>query len=172
MEIKIEDYLSEEEIKEIVKEEVKKHVRNCVGEVSVSQDKARVPETCKEGDWVYGYLVKAQRKYTYYILGDIVESELDSISPEFWVEVDMVTIGANTGLKDKYENDIYVGDILSGKFNVDEVEDYIYLTLTEEEKETGVKLFHITDIFYGYTHPLPDNIEVIGNIHDNANLLK
>jgi len=42
MEIKIEDYLSEEEIKEIVKEEIKKHIRNCVGEVSVSQDKARV----------------------------------------------------------------------------------------------------------------------------------
>lgn len=42
MEIKIEDYLSEEEIKEIVKEEIRKHVRNCVGEVSVSQDKSRV----------------------------------------------------------------------------------------------------------------------------------
>jgi hypothetical protein len=42
MNIKIEDYLSEEEIKEIVKEEIKKHVRNCVGQVSVSEDKARV----------------------------------------------------------------------------------------------------------------------------------
>jgi len=42
MNIKIEDYLSEDEIKEIIKEEIKKHVRNCVGEVSVSQDKARV----------------------------------------------------------------------------------------------------------------------------------
>lgn len=42
MEIKIEDYLLEEEIKEIVKEEIRKHVRNCVGEVSVSQDKGRV----------------------------------------------------------------------------------------------------------------------------------
>ena len=42
MNIKIEDYLSEEEIKEIVKEEIRKHIRNCVGEVSVSQDKARV----------------------------------------------------------------------------------------------------------------------------------
>ena len=40
--IKIEDYLSEDEIKEIVTEEIKKHVRNCVGEVSVSQDKTRV----------------------------------------------------------------------------------------------------------------------------------
>jgi len=42
MNINIEDYLSEEEIKEIVKEEIKKHVRNCVGQVSVSEDKARV----------------------------------------------------------------------------------------------------------------------------------
>jgi len=40
--IKIEDYLSEEEIKEIISDEIRKHVRNCVGEVSVSQDKARV----------------------------------------------------------------------------------------------------------------------------------
>lgn len=42
MNIKIEDYLSEEEIKEIVKEEIRKHIRNCVGEVSVSQDKANL----------------------------------------------------------------------------------------------------------------------------------
>ena len=40
--IKVEDYLSEDEIKEIVTEEIKKHVRNCVGEVSVSSDKSRV----------------------------------------------------------------------------------------------------------------------------------
>ena len=42
MEIKIEDYLQEEEIKEIVIEEIKRHVKNCVGEVSVSSDKSRV----------------------------------------------------------------------------------------------------------------------------------
>lgn len=42
MEIKIEDYLSENEIKEIVTEEIKKHVRDCVGEVSVSSDKSKV----------------------------------------------------------------------------------------------------------------------------------
>lgn len=40
--IKVEDYLSEDEIKEIVTEEIRKHVRNCVGEVSVSSDKSRV----------------------------------------------------------------------------------------------------------------------------------
>lgn len=42
MEIKIEDYLSPDEIKQIVTEEVKRHVRRCIGEVSVSSDKGRV----------------------------------------------------------------------------------------------------------------------------------
>lgn len=40
--IKIEDYLSENEIKNIVSDEIRNHVRNCVGEVSVSQEKASV----------------------------------------------------------------------------------------------------------------------------------
>ena len=42
MEIKIEDYLSEEEIKNIITEEIKTHIKNCVGNVSVSSDKGRV----------------------------------------------------------------------------------------------------------------------------------
>lgn len=42
MNIKIEDYLSEEEIKSIVTEEIKKHVRDCVGNISVSSDIGRV----------------------------------------------------------------------------------------------------------------------------------
>lgn len=42
MNINIEDYLSNEEIKEIVAEEIRKHVRNCVGDLSVSTDAGRV----------------------------------------------------------------------------------------------------------------------------------
>lgn len=42
MDIKIQDYLNEEEIKEIVTEEIKKHVRECVGNISVSSDTGRV----------------------------------------------------------------------------------------------------------------------------------
>ena len=53
--IKIEDYLSEEEIKEIVSDEIRKHVRQCVGDISVSSDTGRVfvgklaKELAKEG---------------------------------------------------------------------------------------------------------------------------
>ena len=40
--IKIEDYLSEKEIKEIVSDEIRKHVRQCVGDISISSDIGRV----------------------------------------------------------------------------------------------------------------------------------
>lgn len=42
MNIKIEKYLSDEEIKEIVSEEIRKHVKNVVGDLSVSVEKERV----------------------------------------------------------------------------------------------------------------------------------
>ena len=42
MNIKIEDYISKKEIKDIVIQEIKQHVRNAIGEISVSSDKSRV----------------------------------------------------------------------------------------------------------------------------------
>lgn len=41
MEIKIEDYLSQQEIKEIVTDEIRKTVRNCVGDVTVYGDRGK-----------------------------------------------------------------------------------------------------------------------------------
>lgn len=55
MKINIKDYLSEEQIKEICIEEIKNHVKQCVGDISVSTDKGRVfvgklaKELAKEG---------------------------------------------------------------------------------------------------------------------------
>jgi len=42
MELKLEDYLSENDIKEIVADELRKHVKQCVGDLSVSSDVGRV----------------------------------------------------------------------------------------------------------------------------------
>lgn len=55
MNIKIDDFLLEDEIKEIIEEEIRKHVRQCVGDISVSVDTGRVfigklaKELAKEG---------------------------------------------------------------------------------------------------------------------------
>ena len=42
MNIEIEDYLSKEELKQIVTEEVKRHVRDVIGNVSVTSDRSAV----------------------------------------------------------------------------------------------------------------------------------
>lgn len=42
MHIKIEDYLSKDEIKEICTEEVKRHVRDVIGNISVGSDRSAV----------------------------------------------------------------------------------------------------------------------------------
>ncbi len=77
-----------------------------------------------------------------------------------------------TGLLDKNGKEIYEGDIVLGRFILDDVEDYIYLSLTDMERKNQSKTFLIEDISYLYTNPIPEDIEVIGNVHENPELLK
>jgi uncharacterized phage protein (TIGR01671 family) len=76
-----------------------------------------------------------------------------------------------TGLKDENGKEIYEGDILLGRFVLNDVENFIFLSLTEKEKMEQSKLFIVKDIFYPYTSPLPEDLEVIGNIFENPDLL-
>lgn len=86
-------------------------------------------------------------------------------------EQDRFIIQQYTGLKDKNDKEIYEGDILLGRFILDKVEDHIFLSLTEDEKETQSIVFVVDDIFYPYTNQIPEDLEVIGNIYENPELL-
>lgn len=120
------------------------------------------------GEWVYGMPCATERSGIYAIQtlgGGIFEGGIFNIIPE--------TVGQYTGLTDKNGKRIFEGDIvkIDGK--------YIRYIEYSGECSSFVKFRYIdrlTSEFSGYLGKGYDNykqtIEIIGNIHDNPELLK
>ena len=78
-----------------------------------------------------------------------------------------------TGLHDKKNREIYHGDICKIKFDVEKVEDYVFATLSKKEIESGERIFLVESPLFNNQPELNcDDIEVIGNIHENPELLE
>ena len=107
-------------------------------------------------EWVYGSLLLIEN-LAYIYDGDSCPSEVN-FEYEF-IAVDPATVGQYTGLRDRAGEMIWEGDILSdGAF-----------TYEVRYKGTG-----FVTILYGHVYTMdtrPTKI-VIGNIHDNPDLLK
>jgi uncharacterized phage protein (TIGR01671 family) len=120
-----------------------------------------------DGEWLYGDLINIYGDY--HILGEDDMREdghhitQDSDRPT-WVEPD--TIGQFTGLLDKNGKEIYEGDILQYRKSIFSVSyEYSHLgsfSLVQEGFFAG-RFGDLTEPFY---------CEVIGNIHDNPELLE
>ena len=96
---------------------------------------------------------------------------VDAYGEEF--EVDPETVGQFTGLEDKNGKNVYEGDILGSEGRVigwvkDGVRGYCYdvVYINHPAGESDWPLY--STVKYDY----PEQIEVIGNIHDNPDLLK
>lgn len=140
-----------------------------------------------QGVWHYGYLfqgqTKSNEKYKYSVILKQMRFGVDDRLPEdlplaFYKDevfvVDPNTVGQCTGLKDKNKKDIYKGDIVRWSRNnrlylVKFTLGMFYASIDEFEKNIrgGFPLHAMTDNEEdGY------RCEVIGNIHDNSELLK
>lgn len=121
-------------------------------------------------EWVYGSLVIDEDKY--YIFQEINENIKRDDYEVYMLEVKPETICQYTGLKDKNGNKIFEGDII--KFQTDD--DYeVYekickivfekaeFLVKDSKTKFGPKFIHIR---------LIEELEVIGNIHDNPELLE
>jgi len=86
---------------------------------------------------------------------------------------EVFTVEQFTGLHDKKNREIYHGDICKIKFDVEKVEDYVFATLSKKEIESGERIFLVESPLFNNQPELNcDDIEVIGNIHENPELLE
>lgn len=135
----------------------------------------------KDGKWLYGYI----GEYTYSCLGkqytntvifnNIADFCTDNVA--FVVldcSVDESTVGKFTGMLDKNKKEIYEGDIVKAPLLDPIFCDIIKDRFINASIEFNNGSFVVS--YYGgehkiYLQDLHDKIEVIGNIHDNIELL-
>lgn len=129
------------------------------------------------GEWVYGYYT-CFNGVEHRIYDGCAETDWDEYFPDWW-NVDPDTVGQYTGLKDKNGKRIFEGDILSIPFEEDRSpyeENSIYYEKGEVYFDTErygwyVRFREYNDEISLWEYDNTD-IEVIGNVHDNPELLE
>lgn len=125
----------------------------------------------KNGDWVYGLVIKLYNERFE------LPAEMTNVNGVSGIEVDYKTIGWYTGLTDKNGKKIFEGDIIKYK-NTDGIKfNGVALTVIGKvvynEKNASFAISGKDKIGAKHYDYFPiKNIEVIGNIHDNPELLK
>ena len=98
------------------------------------------------------------------IVGKIIDFEEDYFTTEFWYKVDPETVGQFTGMTDKNGKKIFEGDI----YNMGEPS-IKYVVVWKVAMFIGSQIGNKSYAGLGYW---VSDIEVIGNIYDNKELLK
>ena len=136
-------------------------------------------KTINGNEWIYGPTISRgtiKRKANKWYM-EVAENKWKGLQPN--------TLGQYTGLKDKNGKEIYEGDILRGDeypFNCDGVDNYFAEIVWADNVCGFYRLTHkktnstVRGISHGIWEQLDEDdiksFEVIGNIHDNPELLK
>ena len=120
-------------------------------------------DDCESG-FVNGSLVVSHGKY--YICGVMAIQVRNGVYNYITTMIEVIpeTVGEYTGLKDKHGKMIFEGDIVTmPKYGSGRHKSVVYF-------KSGK--FAVDGSNYGFKDICPKNMEVIGNIHDNPELLK
>ena len=134
----------------------------------------------RDGEWVYGSLL-AESENTFPIIARSYDNDEDWLGIDLWDTVEPQTVGQFTGMCDKNDRKIFEGDII--KVGINQRLMYVHWngeSLAWEVTDVGVpdcEVNHLINTFdlaeiqveaaYGKMIS-----EVIGNIHDNPELLE
>lgn len=127
-------------------------------------------KSIEDNKWVYGFVDNttvcgANGNY----IATIINEKAEEPFTGEWYEIDPKTVGPYTGLKDKNGTKIFEGDICNFS-NRSDIDNYGVVVYDADETEFGID--------YGSTylglgrHYHPRDVEVIGNIYDNPELLE
>ena len=130
------------------------------------------------GKWVYGNLIKRlnydELSVKYYAI-----QEITSVSCHNFARVIPETVGQYTGLKDKNGKKIFEGDIVKAiQTEYDEYkesEPFVFSFVGEmifDDACFGLKAKKVIDFYSPFWKEENVELEVIGNIYDNKNLLE
>lgn len=120
-------------------------------------------DNCKDG-FIYGSLVVSHGKYYICIMALCQINSLVNNGTTTMFEAIPETVGEYTGLKDKNGKRIFEGDIVTmPRYGSGKHKSVVYF-------KNGK--FAVNGSNYNFKDICPRNMEVIGNIHDNPELLR
>lgn len=119
----------------------------------------------KNGDWVYGVVARLYDERFKYLPAEMTNT--DGVSG---IDVDYKTIGLYTGLTDKNGKKIFEGDIVDCVSKLDSA-DMVVIFECGQFRMVLAEKYHEYQTGFGYYDINCFTKEVIGNIHDNPEML-